>query len=148
MTILFTNTLTGATEAFEPASPPLVRMYVCGPTVYDRPHIGNLRPAIVFDVVRRHLTWRGYDVLHVQNYTDVDDKIINRGIELGVDPAIVAERYTRSYDDMMRALDVQPPHVAPRASGHIPEMLEMIAMLIERGFAYPAEGSVWFAVEK
>ncbi|HVL80194.1 MAG TPA: cysteine--tRNA ligase [Actinomycetota bacterium] len=142
-----TNTLDGTTSLFEPASPPRVGIYVCGPTVYDVPHVGHARAAVVFDVLRRHLTWRGYDVLFVRNITDVEDKIINRANSDGVHPAVIAERYTRVYDDAMRALGVLDPDIAPRASGHIPEMVEMIGRLVERGHAYEGEGSVWFSVE-
>src|SRR5687767_14389158 len=148
MGIAFTNTLGGRKEPFEPANPPRVTVYVCGPTVYDSTHVGHARAAVVFDVLRRYLIWRGYEVLFVQNFTDVDDKIINRANELDVDWAIIAERYTREYDDAMRALDVLPPDITPRASGHIPEMVEMISTLIDNGHAYPVEGSVYFAVEK
>jgi len=148
MTIRFTNTLGGRKEDFEPLDPPRVNVYLCGPTVYDVPHVGHARPEIVFDVLRRHLRWRGYDVLFVRNITDVDDKIINKANELGVDAALVAERYTRAYDDAMRALGVAPPDIAPRATGHIIEMQELISRLVEAGYAYPGEGSVYFAVEK
>jgi cysteinyl-tRNA synthetase len=103
---------------------------------------------VVFDVLRRHLLWRGYDVFFVRNITDVDDKLINKAAELGTEVAVVAERYTRVYEDAMHALRVLPPDVTPRASGHIPEMIEMIAVLIERGFAYEGEGSVYYSVEK
>ena len=132
MTITFTNTLGGAKQPFEPLDPPKVRIYVCGPTVYDVPHVGHARAAVVFDVLRRHLQWRGYDVFFVRNITDVDDKIINRANELGVDAMVVAERYTRSYQDAMRRLNVLPPDLEPRASAHIPEMLELIAKLEEQ----------------
>jgi cysteinyl-tRNA synthetase len=148
MTLAFTNTLGGAIEPFRPGNPPGVSVYVCGPTVYDVPHIGHGRAAVVFDVLRRHLAWRGHDVLYVQNITDVDDKIIQKAGELGVECAIVAERYTRAYQDAMRALNVLPPDIVPRASGHIPEMIEMIVRLIDEGFAYAGEGSAYFAVEK
>jgi cysteinyl-tRNA synthetase len=148
MTIRFTDTLGGSKEPFEPLAPPRVGIYVCGPTVYDVPHVGHARAAVVFDVLRRHLSWRGYDVLFVRNVTDVDDKIIARASDDGVDPAIIAERYTRIYDDCMRALGVLPPDIVPRASGHILEMQRMIEQLVEAGFAYPGEGSVYYAVEK
>ena len=148
MTIRFTNTLGGEKVDFEPFDPSRVTIYVCGPTVYDVPHVGHARPEIVFDTLRRHLIWRGYDVLFVRNITDVDDKIINRANELGVDPMLVAERYTRAYDDAMRALGILPPDVAPRATGHIIEMQELIGRLVDGGYAYPGEGSVYFAVEK
>ncbi len=147
MPIRFTNTLGGTKETFEPLQPPKVGIYVCGPTVYDETHMGHARPAIVFDILRRHLTWRGYEVTFVRNLTDVDDKIINKSNELGVDSAIVAERFGRRYEDAMRALNVLPPEVVPRASGHIPEMIELIARLIDDDYAYPGEGSVYYSVE-
>jgi cysteinyl-tRNA synthetase len=146
--IRFTNTLGGDKEDFDPLGPPRVNVYVCGPTVYDVAHVGHARAAVAFDVLRRHLTWRGYDVFFVRNITDVDDRIIARAKELGVDPAVVAERYTRSYEGDLKALNVLPPDVAPRATGHLLEMQDMIATLIERGYAYPGEGSVYFSVEK
>ncbi len=148
MTIRFTNTLGGVKEDFTPLDPSRVTIYLCGPTVYDVPHVGHARSAVVFDILRRHLRWRGYEVLFVRNITDVDDKIINKANELGVDAALVAERYTRAYDDAMRSLNVLPPDIAPRATGHIIEMIELIARLVESGNAYPGEGSVYFAVEK
>jgi cysteinyl-tRNA synthetase len=148
MGLRFTNTLGGKKEDFEPLDPPNVRIYVCGPTVYDTPHIGNARPAVVFDVLRRHLRWRNYDVFFVRNITDVDDKLITKANELGTQVAVVAETYTRVYEEAMRALRVLPPDVTPRASGHIPEMIELIARLEERGLAYAGEGSVYYAVEK
>jgi cysteinyl-tRNA synthetase len=148
MTLRITNTLGGSEEIFEPLQPERVGIYVCGPTVYDVPHVGHARAAVVFDIFRRHLMWRGHDVFFVRNITDVDDKIINQANELGVDSAVVAERFTRVYDDAMRALNVLPPDVAPRASAHIPEMLEMIEKLIDAGYAYEGEGSVYYAVEK
>jgi cysteinyl-tRNA synthetase len=148
MVIRFTNTLGGAEQVFEPLVAGKAGIYVCGPTVYDVSHVGHARAAVVFDVLRRHLTWRGYDVFFVRNITDVDDKIIARANELGVDSAVVAERYTRVYEDAMRDLNVLPPDVAPHAAGHIPEMIEMIAKLVDMGFAYEGEGSVYYAVEK
>jgi cysteinyl-tRNA synthetase len=148
VTLSFTNTLGGAKQPFEPLDPPKVRVYVCGPTVYDVPHVGHARAAVVFDVLRRHLTWRGYDVFFVRNITDVDDKIINRATEDGVDAMVVAERYARIYQDAMRRLNVLPPDLEPRASAHIPEMVELIAKLEADGYAYAGEGSVYYAVEK
>jgi cysteinyl-tRNA synthetase len=146
--IRFTNTLGGDKKEFTPLAPPRVTIYACGPTVYDVPHVGHARLEIVFDVLRRHLLWRGFDVFYVRNITDVDDKIINLASAEGVDPFVVADRYTRAYDDAMRDLNVLAPDLAPRASGHIIEMQEMIARLIDAGSAYPGEGSVYFAVEK
>src|SRR5436309_15748332 len=106
--IRFTNTLGGAKAVFEPLSPPRVTIYVCGPTVYDIAHVGHARSEVVYDVLRRYLTWRGYDVFFVRNFTDVDDKIIARAGELGVDAMVIADRYTRMYEDSMRALGVMP----------------------------------------
>ncbi len=146
--IRFTNTLGGEKVLFEPIDPPRVGIYVCGPTVYDIAHVGHARSEVVYDVLRRYLTWRGYDVFFVRNFTDVDDKIIARANELGLDAMVIADRYTRAYEDSMRALGVLPPDIAPRATGHIFEMQQLISTLIERGFAYPGEGSVYFAVEK
>ncbi len=148
MPIRFTNTLGGAKEDFVPLEGNTVRIYVCGPTVYDTPHIGNARPAIVFDVLRRHLLWRGFDVFFVRNITDVDDKLINKANAEGTQMAVVAERFTRVYEDAMRDLNVLPPDVTPRASAHIPEMIELIAELESKGLAYAGEGSVYYAVEK
>jgi cysteinyl-tRNA synthetase len=142
------NTLTKRKEPFVPRDEGRVGIYLCGPTVYGEPHIGNLRPVVVFDVLRRHLVASGYDVLLVRNYTDVDDKIIHAA---GHDPLrafTVAERWTRVYDEITAALGVLPPDIAPRASGHIPEMLELIARLVDAGLAYQAAGDVYFGVGK
>jgi cysteinyl-tRNA synthetase len=142
------NTLTKRKEPFVPRDEGRVGIYLCGPTVYGEPHIGNLRPVVVFDVLRRHLVASGYEVLLVRNYTDVDDKIIHAA---GHDPLrafIVAERWTRVYDEITAALGVLPPDIAPRASGHIPEMLELITRLVDAGLAYQAGGDVYFGVGK
>jgi cysteinyl-tRNA synthetase len=140
------NTLTRRKEPFVPRDPGRVGIYLCGITVYGEPHVGNLRNVVVFDVLRRHLATSGYQVLYVRNYTDVDDKIINAA---GHDPLrafVVAEHWTRVYDGITAALGVLPPDVAPRASGHIPEMLELIGRLVDNGLAYQAGGDVYFAV--
>jgi cysteinyl-tRNA synthetase len=142
------NTLTRRKEPFVPRDQARVGIYLCGPTVYAEPHIGNLRPVVVFDVLRRHLTASGYEVLYVRNYTDVDDKIINAG---GHDPLrafVVAEHWARVYDQITAALGVLPPDIAPRASGHIPEMLALIARLVDTGLAYQVGSDVYFAVGK
>jgi cysteinyl-tRNA synthetase len=144
----FHNTLTRRKEPFVPRDQGRVGIYLCGPTVYGEPHIGNLRPVVVFDVLRRHLAASGYQVLLVRNYTDVDDKIINAA---GHDPLrafVVAEHWSRVYDEITAALGVLPPDIAPRASGHIPEMLALIARLVDAGIAYQAAGDVYFAVGK
>ncbi|HJW35756.1 MAG TPA: cysteine--tRNA ligase, partial [Actinomycetes bacterium] len=148
MALQLHNTLTRRKEPFVPRDPGRVGIYLCGITVYGEPHVGNLRNVVVFDVLRRHLTASGYDVLYVRNYTDVDDKIINAA---GHDPLrafVVAEHWTRVYDEITAALGVLPPDIAPRASGHIPEMLALIAGLVGAGLAYQAGGDVYFAVGK
>jgi cysteinyl-tRNA synthetase len=144
----FHNTLTRRKEPFVPRDRGRVGIYLCGITVYGEPHIGNLRNVVVFDVLRRHLTASGYQVLYVRNYTDVDDKIINVAGHDPLQAFVVAERWTRVYDEITAALGVQPPDIAPRASGHILEMLALIARLVDAGLAYQAGGDVYFAVGK
>jgi cysteinyl-tRNA synthetase len=142
------NTLTRRKEPFVPRDEGRVGMYLCGPTVYGETHIGNLRNVVVFDVLRRHLVASGYEVLYVRNLTDVDDKIIAAA---GHDPLrafVVAEHWARVYDEVTAALGALPPDIVPRASGHIPEMLALIARLLEHGLAYQAGGDVFFAVGK
>lgn len=139
------NTLTQALEEFEPFDPPLVRMYVCGPTVYDETHVGHGRTFVIFDSLRRYLELQGYLVVHVQNITDVDDKIIRRANEEGVSWKEVAERYARSYFEVLRKLDVTP-HVHPRVTDHIEDIRQMVGLLVSRGFAYVSHGSVYFDI--
>jgi cysteinyl-tRNA synthetase len=142
------NTLTRRKEPFVPRDQGRVGIYLCGPTVYGEPHIGNLRNVVVFDVLRRHLAASGYQVLFVRNYTDVDDKII---VAAGHDPLrafTVAEHWSRVFEEITAALGVLPPDIAPRASGHVPEMLELIARLVDVGLAYQSGGDVYFAVGK
>ena len=148
MALQLHNTLTRAKEPFVPRDEGRVGIYLCGITVYGEPHVGNLRNVVVFDVLRRHLAASGYDVLYVRNYTDVDDKIINAAGHDPLQAFVVAERWTRVYDEITAALGVQPPDIAPRASGHIPEMLALIASLVDAGIAYQAGGDVYFAVGK
>ena len=146
MALQLHNTLTKRKEPFVPRDEGRVGIYLCGVTVYSEPHVGNLRNVVVFDVLRRHLSASGYQVLYVRNYTDVDDRIIEAA---GHDPLrafVVAERWTRVYEEIVAALGVLPPDIAPRASGHIPEMLELISRLVEVGLAYQAAGDVYFAV--
>ena len=141
------NTLTRRKEPFAPADPERVGMYVCGPTVYDHPHLGHARAAVAFDVIRRSLEFLGYRVTYVRNVTDVDDKIIARAAEEGRTSWEVAEEYTRSYDEQMSALGVRPPNITPRATGHISDMVALISTLIDKGVAYVVEGDVYYAVE-
>ena len=131
---------------FAPLEEGKVGMYVCGPTVYNYIHIGNARTFISFDVVRRYLAWRGYDVTFVQNVTDVDDKIINKANEEGRSAAEVAAEYTQAFIDDMHAMDVLDPDIRPKATEEIPSMIELVQQLIDSGHAYEAEGDVYFAV--
>lgn len=149
MELTLYNTRTRRKEVFEPLVPRRAGLYVCGPTVYDDPHLGHARAAVAFDVIRRTLEELGYRVTYVRNITDVDDKIINRAAEAGSDPWEIAERYTRRYEDAMARIGVRPPSISPKATGHIPDMIELIRKLIDAGFAYALEnGDVYFAVDK
>ena len=156
MALKIYNTLTREKEPFEPLVPDRVNMYVCGPTVYDSPHIGHAKASVSFDIVVRYLRHLGYDVLYVQNITDVghltdegddgEDKIELRARQRRVEPMQLVETYTREYFKAMDALNCLRPDISPRASGHIPEILELIQRLIESGCAYEAGGSVYFDV--
>jgi cysteinyl-tRNA synthetase len=147
MTIVVYNTLTRETEPFETIEPGKVRMYVCGPTVYDDAHVGHAMSSIVFDFVRRYLEYKGYQVRHVMNFTDVDDKIIARANKLNEDPAALANRYVERYQDQLVKLNVRVPTVFPRVSQTIPEIITMIEGLIDRGHAYATpSGDVYFRV--
>jgi cysteinyl-tRNA synthetase len=147
MSLRIYNSLTGKKEEFLPLDPPNVRMYVCGVTVYDLCHIGHARSAIVFDVIYRYLKFKGYKVTYARNFTDVDDKIINRANETGMRWDQVAEKYIAEFYADMGALGLLSPDVEPKATDHIPEMLEMIARLIEKRMAYEMDGSVYFSVK-
>lgn len=144
--MLVYNTLTRCKEAFEPLDPARVTMYVCGPTVYDNPHIGNARPAVVFDLLFRVLRHRYPRVVYARNFTDIDDKINAAAAKERVDISEISSKYMRAYHEDMRALNVLPPSVEPRATDHVPHMVEMISRLISRGHAYEAEGHVLFHV--
>lgn len=146
MTIRLYNTLTRAKEEFTPRDPGKVAMYVCGPTVYNHIHIGNARTFLSFDVIRRYLSFAGYDVTFVRNITDVDDKIIGRAAEEGRSAHEVATEYTKAFLDAMDALGVERPTVQPKATETVPEMIEMILTLIDKGHAYPVDGDVYFSV--
>ena len=141
------NTLTQKKEAFVPIEEGKVRMYSCGPTVYNYFHIGNARPFIVFDVLRRFLEYIGYDVKFVQNFTDVDDKIINRSIEEGITAAEVADKNIAEYFKDADALGIRRADVHPRVSDHMPEIIEMIKELEARGLAYNVDGNVYYQVD-
>ncbi len=142
------NTLTKKKEEFVPLEENRVRMYVCGVTVYDLCHIGHARSAIVFDVIYRYLKFIGYDVVFVKNFTDIDDKIINRANHEGTRCEEIAERYIREYYEDMDGLGLMRPTYEPRATQYIQEMIKIIERLIEKGFAYVVDGNVYFRVEK
>ena len=139
------NTLSGRKEEFKPLEEGRVKMYVCGPTVYNLIHIGNARPMILFDTVRRYMEYKGYEVNYVSNFTDVDDKIIKKAMEEGVDASVISERYIAECKKDMEAMNVKPATVHPKATQEIGGMLEMISTLIEKGHAYKAQdGTVYF----
>ncbi len=155
MPIQVYNVLTRQKEDFTPLDPDRVTMYVCGPTVYDVPHIGHAKTYVSFDVILRYLRFSGYRVRYVQNITDVghildtgEDRILKGARRERIEPMEVVERYTRSYFAAMDALGVVRPDISPRASAHIPEQIEMAKQLIESGYAYEIDGSVYFSVEK
>lgn len=142
------NTLTRRKEEFVPINEGKVGIYVCGPTVYDYIHIGNARPMIVFDTLRRYLEYKGYDVNYVSNFTDVDDKIIKRANEEGVDASVISERYIAEVKKDMAALNVREATTHPKATEEIPDMIEMVKTLIEKGNAYEVNGTVYFRTRK
>ena len=146
MPLVLYNTLTRTKDIFEPLAPGHVGMYVCGPTVYDRAHIGNARPVIVFDVLYRLLKSLYPSVRYVRNITDVDDKINQRAKDSGEPISAITERTTRMFHEDIGALNCLPPDVEPRATAHITQMITMIERLVAKGHAYAAEGHVLFAV--
>ena len=148
MLLYIYNTLTKRKEPFKPIKDGEVGMYVCGVTVYDLCHIGHARAAIVFDVIYRYLKYCGYKVTYVRNFTDVDDKIIKRANDEGVFSEVIAERYIKEFYADMNALGVEMPTYEPKATGHIPEMIEMIKGLIDKGYAYQSDGDVFYSVRK
>ena len=138
------NTLTKRKEEFKPLEPGKVKMYVCGPTVYNYIHIGNARPMIVFDTVRRYMEYKGYDVNYVSNFTDVDDKIIKKANEEGVEASVISERFIKECKQDMAAMNVKPATTHPLATQEIDGMIDMINTLIEKGHAYEKNGTVYF----
>lgn len=146
MTLRVHNTLTRKKEPFETLKPGQVDMYVCGPTVYDKAHVGHAMSTLVFDIVRRYLEYRGFNIRHVMNYTDVDDKIIRRANAEGVDPIKLAEGYIQEYNQHIEDLNVLPATAYPRATEEIDHIISMIEALIDKGHAYEAEGNVYFSV--
>ncbi len=149
VTMRIYNTMSKTKEEFVPLTPGEVKMYVCGPTVYNLIHIGNARPMIVFDTVRRYFEYKGYDVKYVSNFTDVDDKIIKKANEEGVDASEISERYIAECKKDMASLNVKEATVHPQATQEIPGMLNMIQTLIDKGYAYPAQdGTVYYRTRK
>ncbi|HWV38803.1 MAG TPA: cysteine--tRNA ligase [Vulgatibacter sp.] len=146
MTQRLMNTLTNRKEELVPAEGRKVGMYVCGPTVYDLSHAGHARCYVVWDTVARWLRASGWDLTVVRNYTDVDDKIIRRAQELGEPPHEVSERYIREFVADMRAINVGPADVEPKVTEHMPEIIELIGKLVDKGYAYESKGDVYFAV--
>ena len=143
------NTLTRRKEEFVPLEEGKVKMYVCGPTVYNLIHIGNARPMIIFDTVRRYMEYKGYEVNYVSNFTDVDDKIIKKAIEEGVSAEEISTRYIKECKKDMADMNVKPATTAPQATQEIQGMIDMIQTLIDKGYAYPAaDGTVYFRVKK
>lgn len=148
MTIKVYNTLTKRKEDFVPLVPGKASIYVCGVTPYNHPHVGNARPFVTWDVIHRFLEHEGYDATHVQNFTDIDDKIINTANEEGVQWYDVCNRYIDSYFEVMDKLNVRRVHVYPRVSEHIADIIKTVQTLIDNGYAYVVDGDVYYSVEK
>ena len=148
MAIRIYNTLTKTKTTFEPITPGQVRMYVCGPTVYDSCHVGHARSVVVFDVVVRYLRAVGYAVTYIRNFTDVDDKIINRANEVGMDPLALAEKFIDEFHRDMDALNVIRADEEPRVTEHIDDIIDIVKTLEQKSVAYAADGDVFFAVDK
>ena len=148
MTLRFHNTLTRTVEDFEPAEPGHVRMYTCGPTVYDRAHIGNFRAFTWEDLLRRYLKWRGYQVTQVMNLTDVDDRTIQAAIDRGISLEEVTAPVTKAFFEDWETLGLEPVERNPRATEHVPQMIELVRRLEEGGFTYEKDGSVYFAIDR
>ncbi|MFI5294685.1 MAG: cysteine--tRNA ligase [Thermodesulfovibrionales bacterium] len=142
------NTLTGKKEEFMPVEPGKVGMYACGVTVYDHCHIGHARSAVVFDVMRRYMIYKGYQFKYVRNFTDIDDKIINKANKEGVTWDAIARKYTDEYYRDMDSLGIGRADVEPKATDHIKEIIEMVSGLVEKGYAYEIDGSIYFEVSK
>ena len=142
------NTMSMQKEEFVPIEPGKVRMYACGPTVYNYIHVGNARPMILFDVLRRYLEYRGYEVTFVQNFTDVDDKIIKRANEEGISSEEVAKKYIAEYFTDAHALGVREATVHPKATENIQQIIDLVQTLIDKGYAYPVNGDVYYRTKK
>ncbi|MCS6994448.1 MAG: cysteine--tRNA ligase [Anaerolineales bacterium] len=143
------NTLTRKKEELQTLEPGIVKMYVCGPTVYNDAHVGHAMSALVFDIIRRYLEYRGYRVRHVMNYTDVDDKIIQRANQMGIDPFALAQKYIEDFNQNLEDLNILPATSKPQVSKTMPQIIAFVQGLIERGYAYPTpSGDVYFRVTK
>ena len=142
------NTLSNKIEDFTPIEENKVKMYVCGPTVYDNAHLGHARCYITWDVLYRYLKFRGYDVTYCRNVTDVDDKILKKADTQGVEPEVITKKYYDSFINSMNGLNVLKPDIEPRATKTLGEMISMIKNLEKNGFAYAVDGDVYFRVEK
>lgn len=146
MALRIYSTLSRRKEDFQTLEPGKVSMYVCGPTVYAKAHVGHAMSALVFDIIRRYLEYRGFQVRHAMNYTDVDDKIINRANQLGMDPIKLAEKYIDEFSQHLVALNILPATIYPRATHEIPYIIKLITQLGEEGYAYEVDGDVYFRV--
>lgn len=157
-TLVIYNTLSRSKERFQPLHAPNVGMYVCGPTVYGDPHLGHARPAITFDLLFRYLKHLGYKVRYVRNITDVghlehdadegDDKIEKKARLEQLEPMEIAQYYTNRYHQAMDALNVLPPSIEPHATGHIIEQEQLVQQILDNGYAYESNGSIYFDIEK
>jgi cysteinyl-tRNA synthetase len=148
VTLRVYNSLTKKKEEFVPVEPGKVKMYVCGVTPYNHPHIGNARPFVTWDVIRRYLEHKDYEVYHIQNFTDVDDKIINAANAEGVTWDVIAGRYIKAYFEVMDKLNIRRAHLYPTVSGHMGEIVAMVETLVAKGYAYVVDGDVFYSVEK
>ena len=146
MSIRLYNTKHARKEEFIPIEPGKVGIYCCGPTVYNYIHLCNARPLVVFDTIRRFFIWEGWDVTYVQNFTDVDDKIINRAAEEGSDPKSIAEKYIAAYFEDTKALNIMKADVHPKVTEHIADIIALVEKIIANGHAYVADGDVYFDV--
>ncbi len=142
------NTLTQKKEELVPHEKNRIKMYVCGPTVYDSAHLGHARAAVTFDVIERFLSHLGYEVTYVRNFTDIDDKIINRANETGIPPNEISEKYIQEYREDMASIGVRRPTVEPKVTEHVPEIIDLIERIIDNGYAYQSGDDVFFSVKK
>ena len=142
------NTLTQQKEEFKPIVPGKIKMYVCGPTVYNYIHIGNARSVVAFDTIRRYFEYRGYQVDYVSNFTDVDDKMINQARKDGITVPQLADKYIKAYYEDTKALNVEPATLNPRATANITDIIKFVKDLIDQGYAYEVQGNVYYRTRK